>query len=97
MLAPIMVIVKYMTGWAIVPKPAWVNWAQGTLQPLLAFSSPPGLWIVYGTGYTIALVLMLVGMVALSGALRDERGRFHTRAYSRGPLCRSFPPPCLRR
>jgi hypothetical protein len=24
LLAPIMVIVKYMTGWAIIPEPAWV-------------------------------------------------------------------------
>ena len=56
-LAPIMVIIKYMTGWAVVPEPIWVGAAQEALGGLLQFTTPPGLWMAYGSVYTMALVL----------------------------------------
>jgi hypothetical protein len=80
-LAPIMVIIKYMTGWAVVPEPMWVASAQDALGRLLQFATPPGLWVAYGSAYTLALVLMLAGFVALSGLMRDEQGRLQSKGY----------------
>jgi hypothetical protein len=81
LLAPVMVTVKYMTGWAVVPQPFWVEAAKGALGPLLQFATPPGLWMAYGTLYTIALLLMLVGFIGLSGRLRDTQGGFQRKGY----------------
>ena len=81
LLAPIMVIIKYMTGWAIIPEPIWVGAAQKALGGLLRFATPPGLWMAYGSVYTLALLLMLVGFVGLSGQIRDAQGRLHTKGY----------------
>jgi hypothetical protein len=80
-LAPIMVIVKYMTGWAIIPEPSWVGVAQEALGGLLQFATPSGLWMAYGSVYTVALLLMLVGFLGLSDLLRDTRGRLLTKGY----------------
>jgi hypothetical protein len=80
-LAPVMVVIKYMTGWAVVPRPSWVAPAQEALGSLLAFAAPPGLWMAYGTAYTVALSLMLAGLVALSGPLRDAQGRLQSKGY----------------
>ncbi len=81
LLAPVMVIIKYMTGWAVVPEPAWVKAAQDALGGLLQFASPPGLWMAYGSAYTLALLLMLAGLVGLSGQMRDAQGRLQTKGY----------------
>ncbi|HZL92756.1 MAG TPA: hypothetical protein VFB99_03895 [Vicinamibacterales bacterium] len=81
LLAPVMVIIKYMTGWAVVPEPLWVGTAEDALGALLQFATPPGLWMAYGTAYTIALSLMLVGFIGLSGPMRDAQGRLHTKGY----------------
>jgi hypothetical protein len=81
LLAPIMVIIKYMTGWAVIPEPIWVGAAQEALGGLLRFATPPGLWMAYGSAYTLALLLMLVGLVGLSGHLRDAQGRLQTKGY----------------
>jgi hypothetical protein len=80
-LAPIMVIIKYMTGWAVIPEPMWVRVAQPALGGLLQFAEPPGLWMAYGSAYTVALLLMLVGLMGLSGLLRDAQGRLRTKGY----------------
>ena len=64
-----MVIIKYMTGWAIIPEPAWVAPAQQALGDLLQFAAPPALWTVYGSGYTVALLLMLAGLIELRSQL----------------------------
>ena len=81
LLAPVMVTIKYMTGWAIIPEPFWVETVQQTLGRLLQFATPPGLWTAYGSAYTIALVLMFVGLIGLSSPLRDSQGRMHTKGY----------------
>ena len=79
--APIMVIIKYMTGWAIIPEPMWVGPAQQALGGLLEFAPPPGLWMAYGSVYTTALLLMLAGFVGVFNQSRDDRGRLHTHGY----------------
>ena len=81
LLAPVMVIIKYMTGWAIIPEPMWVGAAQEALGGLLQFATPPGLWMAYGSAYTLALLLMLIGFVGLSGQSRDAQGRLPTKGY----------------
>jgi hypothetical protein len=81
LLAPIMVTIKYMTGWEVIAEPVWVDGFRATLGGLLRFASPPGLWVVYGSAYTVALVLMLAGLFTLSGRLRDNDGRLRTKAY----------------
>ena len=81
LLAPVMVTIKYMTGWAIIPEPFWIAAAQQVMGSLLQFASPPGLWMAFGSAYTIALVLMLVGLIGLSGQMRDTQGRMLTKGY----------------
>jgi hypothetical protein len=81
LLAPIMVIIKYMTGWAIIPEPTWVAAAQEALGGLLQFATPPGLWMAYGSVYTLALLLMLISFIGLSGQMRDTQGRLQTKGY----------------
>jgi hypothetical protein len=76
-----MVIIKYMTGWAVVPEPIWVRPAQEALGGLLRFATPPGLWMAYGSAYTAALLFMLVGLLGLSGYMRNAQGRLQTKAY----------------
>ena len=80
-LAPIMVIIKYMTGWAVIPEPVWVDAARQTLGGLLEFAPPTGLWMAYGSAYTAALLLMLVGFLGISARSRDAQGRWHTKGY----------------
>src|SRR5262245_47823946 len=77
-LAPIMVIIKYMTGWDIIPQPAWVDSVRAGLGGLLTFATPPTLWTAYGSAYTIALILLLIGLL---GVLAHVRHR-----YSRVPV-----------
>jgi hypothetical protein len=81
LLAPVMVIIKFMTGWAIIPEPIWVGAAEKALGSLLRFATPPGLWMAYGSVYTLALVLMLGGFVGLCRLSRDTQGRLHTKGY----------------
>ena len=81
LLAPIMVIIKYMTGWAIIPEPVWVGAAREGLGGLLQFATPAGLWMAYGSAYTVALLLMLLGLIGLSGQMRDAHGRLQAKSY----------------
>ena len=75
LLAPFMVIIKYMTGWAVIPEPIWVGVTQRSLGSMLEFGTPPELWMAYGSIYTAALILMLIGLLGLAGHLRNTRGR----------------------
>jgi hypothetical protein len=81
LLAPFMVIIKYMTGWSVIPEPGWVGAAEEVLGGLLQFAPPSGLWMAYGSAYTMALLLMLGGLVGLSFEMRDARGRVHSSGY----------------
>ena len=81
LLAPILVIIKYMTGWSIVPQPFWVAGTQEALGALLRFASPQELWTFYGSIYTLALSLMGVGLVAMSGTLRAAQGQLQSLGY----------------
>jgi hypothetical protein len=74
LLAPVMVVIKYMTGWRVIPEPPWVGAAREALGPLLEFGSPPALWMAYGSGYTLALVLMLAALVGVSAHFGGARG-----------------------
>jgi hypothetical protein len=80
-LAPVMVIIKYMTGWNVIPQPGWVGVAHDALGPFLQFGQPPVLWMTYGTIYTIALLLMLTALIGMSDHLRDARGRVQSNGY----------------
>lgn len=71
-LAPIMVAVKYLTGWAVIPEPSWIARTAPLLGPILAFGSPARLWVVYGSLYTIALLLMLAGLLTLITHMRPR-------------------------
>jgi hypothetical protein len=71
-LAPIMVAIKYLTGWAVIPEPFWIALASPMLGPILAFGSPARLWVVYGSLYSIALLLMLAGLFALITLMRSR-------------------------
>jgi hypothetical protein len=75
-LAPLLVAVKYLTGWAIVPEPFWIPMVKPILGALLTFGTPVRMWVVYGRLYTVALVLMLGGVVTLALQLgrRAPRG-----------------------
>lgn len=68
-LAPPMVAIKYMTGWAIIPEPFWVPAAKAWLAAAFPTTSPAALWVGFGTGYSVALLLMLVGLLALAPVL----------------------------
>ena len=76
-----MVIIKYMTGWAIIPEPSWVAAAQEGLGGLLRFATPSGLWMAYGSAYTLALVLMLAGFAGVCNQSREANGRLRTNGY----------------
>lgn len=62
---PFMVIVKYSTGWAIVPEPAWVALVRPAVEPLVTFGTPVQLWVFYGLLYSLSLVLMGSGLLGL--------------------------------
>ena len=38
-LAPIMVAVKYLTGWAVIPEPFWISLGSPLLGGILGFGS----------------------------------------------------------
>jgi hypothetical protein len=78
-LAPVMVAVKYMTGWAVIPEPSWIGVVRPAMGELLTFTTPVGLWVVYGRLYTAALLLMLAGVVAFALETRDPAGRVRPR------------------
>jgi hypothetical protein len=71
-LAPIMVAIKYLTGWAVIPEPFWIAPAAPMLSRMLAFGSPAQLWVLYGSFYTVALLLMLAGLLSLITQLRHH-------------------------
>ena len=68
-LAPFMVAIKYMTGWAIIPEPFWVPAVQGWLSASFPGTTPAALWTGFGTVYSIALASMLAGLLGMAPAL----------------------------
>lgn len=70
-----MVMVKYLTGWAVIPEPSWIGVVAPALGGLLTFSTPVGLWQVFGSLYTGALLLMSAGLLALAVQARERTGR----------------------
>jgi hypothetical protein len=79
-LAPILVAIKYMTGWAIIPEPFWVPTAKAWLTIAFPASSPAQLWMAFGTGYSLALLLMLGGLLALRSRFQGGT-RFQQAGY----------------
>jgi hypothetical protein len=72
LLGPPLVAIKYMTGWAVIPEPFWVPAARAWLGAAFAGATPPELWVAFGTAYSIALSLMLIGLVALAPTLQGQ-------------------------
>ena len=64
-LAPLMVAIKYMTGWAIIPEPFWVPAVESRLAAAFPAATAPELWTAFGTGYSVALLAMLLGLGGL--------------------------------
>lgn len=79
-LGPLMVMVKYLTGWSIIPEPSWIAAVKPALGGMLTFATPVGLWVVYGSLYTVALLLMFSGLVALAVETRRRAGRVQPRS-----------------
>jgi hypothetical protein len=77
---PALVAIKYMTGWAIIPEPFWVPAARSWLDAIFPAATPPELWMAFGTVYTVALVLMSAGLVALAPTLQG-RARLQRLGY----------------
>jgi hypothetical protein len=77
---PPMVAVKYMTGWDIIPEPFWVPVARAWLGTTFPGATPAALWVGFGTGYSVALLLMLGGLVALAPILQG-RARLQRSGY----------------
>jgi hypothetical protein len=73
------VAIKYKTGRAIGPEPFWVPAARAWLAAAFPDTTPARLWTGFGTGYSVALLLMLTGVLALG---RYLKGR--TRAQQAG-------------
>jgi hypothetical protein len=75
LVAPLMVIVKYQTGWSVIPEPAWIARVTPVIGALLDFGTPVTRWIVYGSVYTVALLLMFVGLSAVAKKIKERTGR----------------------
>src|SRR5262245_52296535 len=69
-LAVPMVAIKYMTGWNIIPEPFWVPAAKAGLATMFTDAPPSQLWVAFGTAYSIALILVLGGLIALAPDLQ---------------------------
>lgn len=71
-LAPPLVAVKYMTGWAIIPEPFWVPAARTALEAAFPAATPAELWMGFGSAYSLALLMLLGGLVVLGPQLRGR-------------------------
>jgi hypothetical protein len=71
-LAPVMVAIKYMTGWAIIPEPPWVPTVTSALTATFPGATPAELWTSFGTFYSVGLGCMLVGLLGLAPKLRGR-------------------------
>ncbi len=80
-LAPIMVIIKYMTGWSIVPKPKWIDTIFPAIDRLFSFGTPVDLWIIYGLIYSAALLLMLFGLISLWRTIKGHANKTQKVSY----------------
>jgi len=80
-LAPIMVAIKYMTGWAIIPQPAWVATAIDALRNAFPSATPPELWTIFGTAYTVALLLMFVAVIGFRRELMGSGSRLQSAGF----------------
>jgi hypothetical protein len=72
-LAPAMVAIKYMTGWAIIPEPFWVPAVKAWLAATFPAATPAELWTGFGTGYSVALLSMLGGLLGMAPQLKGTR------------------------
>lgn len=76
LLAPVMVIIKYMTGWSIIPEPSWIEPVSSFLAPILSFAPAPELWSFYGSFYSLALLLMISGFWLLWKPVSQLKSRW---------------------
>ncbi len=80
LVTPLQVMVKYDTGWNVIPRPAWEAMARPMVAPLVSFGTPVTMWIVSGSVFAVAMALMFAGVLALRVQARDERDRVRSRA-----------------
>lgn len=71
-LAPPLVAIKYLTGWAIIPEPFWVAAAKAWLGTIFPTATPAELWMGFGAAYSLAVLLMLAGLLGLRPYLRGR-------------------------
>lgn len=71
-LAPPLVAIKYMTGWAIIPEPFWVPAVRAWLSASFPSATPAQLWMGFGTAYSVALLLLLGGLIVLAPHLQGR-------------------------
>jgi hypothetical protein len=71
-LAPPLVAIKYMTGWAVIPEPFWVPTAEAWLEGSFPTATPAELWMGFGTAYSMALLLMIAGLFVLAPYLQGR-------------------------
>jgi hypothetical protein len=81
LLAPVMVTIKYMTGWAVVDEPFWVADARAALASFIPAATPAELWVGFGSAYTLALLMMFAGLLSLRSQIRAAASRFVTAGY----------------
>lgn len=72
-LGPVMVAIKYLTGWRIIPVPWWVD-ALGAMESLQRLGPATRLWTAFGSVYAVALAVLLAGLVRWRGSLGGETG-----------------------
>jgi hypothetical protein len=71
-LAPPLVAIKYMTGWAVIPEPIWVPAVRAWLGETFSSATPAELWMGFGTAYSVALLFILSGLLALASPLQGR-------------------------
>jgi len=80
-LGPILVAVKYQTGWRVIPIPSWLE-ASGLLDVLNDLAPATQLWTWVGMAYSVTLAVLLLGFVRWRAALGSDIDLYARLAYA---------------